>query len=69
MRTQISLPEEQHRKLKHISVDRKISLAELIRRIIRDYLEKENFILSRNAGHRGCSYDDKSNRTDPVKTS
>ena len=40
-RTQIYLEASQHKNLKHIAVEKNISLAELIRRIVNEYLERE----------------------------
>lgn len=41
-RTQIYLEKLQHKRLKHIAVNKDISLSELIRRILDEYLEKKD---------------------------
>ena len=40
MKTMIYLEEEAHNRLKHIAVDERVSMAELIRRAVDDFLKK-----------------------------
>jgi predicted transcriptional regulator len=40
MKTMIYLEEDTHRRLKHLAVDERVSMSELIRRAVDEYLEK-----------------------------
>jgi len=42
MKTMVYLEEEAHLRLKHLAVDERVSMAELIRRAVDEYLEKHS---------------------------
>lgn len=42
MKTMIYLEEEAHLRLKHLAVDEHVSMSELIRRLVDEYLEKHS---------------------------
>jgi ribbon-helix-helix CopG family protein len=42
MKTMIYLEESAHLRLKHLAVDERVSMAELVRRAVSDYLEKHS---------------------------
>ncbi len=42
MKTMIYLEESAHLRLKHLAVDERVSMSELMRRIVNDYLEKHS---------------------------
>jgi len=42
MKTMIYLEEDAHLRLKHLAVDERVSMSELIRRAVDEYLEKHS---------------------------
>ena len=42
MKTMVYLEEDAHLRLKHLAVDERVSMAELIRRAVDEYLEKHS---------------------------
>ncbi|MGE5304692.1 MAG: CopG family transcriptional regulator [Alphaproteobacteria bacterium] len=42
MKTMIYLEENAHLRLKHLAVDERVSMSELMRRIVDEYLEKHS---------------------------
>lgn len=42
MKTMIYLEEDAHLRLKHLAVDERVSMAELIRRAVDEYLQKHS---------------------------
>jgi predicted transcriptional regulator len=42
MKTMIYLEEDAHSRLKHLAVDERVSMSELIRRAVDEYLEKHS---------------------------
>ncbi len=51
MKTMIYLEEETHSQLRHMSVDEKVSMSELIRRAVNEFLSKKG-VIKRKGGKR-----------------